>query len=154
MELYELMKNIRDISFEAEIQLAIEKTKEKLKDLATERMCKVYSSVIYEELQRSHVPSRIVSTDDLKDGYIHEFVLVPENIEEDMFYLIDLTFDQFPKDKTGIFKSLEEDGYQLINNDSWCFYIQHVTNDKKEVSYSMSDAFYLNSNSENRSKNY
>lgn len=148
MELYDLMKNIRNISKEDEIIKAIAKTKEKLNGLTEERMCKVYSSAIYDELQKAHVSSRIIKTTDLMPGYDHTFVLVPENSAQEKYYLIDLTISQFPKEQSGVFTHLENNGYQLINNDTWFFYLQHITNNK-EITCSLDEAYYHSLNKKN-----
>ena len=49
----------------------------------------------------------IVDTDDLGFHYKHRFVLVPDN---NLYYLVDLTYKQFGKDDD-ILSKLSSDGY-------------------------------------------
>lgn len=149
MSLYDLMQNICNVDKETTIKKAIHNTTDNLKGLTQERMCKVYSGSIYDELKDFHIPARIISSTDIKEGYEHEFVLVPENIEEDKFYLIDLTFNQFPKEITNSLNQLETNGYQLIDNKLFNIYFNHVTN-KNELTPTISDVFYKNSTKNNR----
>lgn len=112
-------------------------------------MCKVYSSFIFDELQKAHITSRIIKTSDFSNGYDHTFVLVPVVPEKEEYYLIDLTFNQFPKEKSGIFLTLETNGYQLVNNNLWYLYLQHITNTKTEIC-SLDEVFYQSVESENK----
>lgn len=76
MELYEIMTNINGKNPDIEIKKAIEKTITYFKGLTKERMCKVYSSALYDELVTYHIPCRLISTYDLGLDYEHVFVLI------------------------------------------------------------------------------
>ena len=154
MELYDWMKNIRKTNVEEEIKNSIITTKEKLNNLTEDRTCFIYSSYLYEELKNKHIPARIISTKDLGYDYEHRFVLVSNEIEEDNYYLIDLTFSQFlqKNEKNPLFLSLLENGYQEINNDLWTFYIEYVTGNQNEIPFSLDKIFYQDLNQESKER--
>lgn len=79
MELYDLMKNIYGKNNEEELIKSISIVRQKLNNLVEERMCKVYSSYLFRELLKQHVPARLINTLDLGLDYEHVFVLVPKN---------------------------------------------------------------------------
>ena len=151
MELYNLITNIRNTNKEQEIKKVIDTVRNNLSNLTEERTCFIYSSYLYQELQKNNINSRIVSTKDLLCEYEHRFVLVPDNIEEETYFLIDLTYSQFDK-KEPLFDKLLKDGYQQINNDLWNFYLSQVTREEKGISSSLSDAYFgINNSYKNKS---
>lgn len=152
MDLYNMMRNIRNINTEEEIKKSIEKVKETLRNITENKRCFIYSSYVYEELRNNHITSRIISTKDLGYNYEHRFVLVPNEIEEDSYFLIDLTFKQFINQEVDnvIFKTLLEDGYQKINNDLWFFYLQYATGNVEQIPCSLDNAFYRKIDSDNK----
>lgn len=147
-----MMKNIRNTNTEQEIKKSIEIVKEKLNSLTDDRTCFIYSSYVYEELRNNHITSRIISTKDLGYDYEHRFVLVPNDVEEDNYFLIDLTFKQFTNQEVDnvIFKTLLEDGYQKISNDLWFFYLQYATGNVEQIPCSLDNAFYKKIDSDNK----
>jgi len=141
MELYNMITNIKNANKEEEIKKAIEITKNNLSNLTEERTCFIYSSYIYQELQKNHINSRIISTKDLSYEYEHRFILVPDNVEEETYFLIDLTYSQF-NTKEPLFDKLSNNGYQKINNDLWTFYLSQVTQNEKGINLSLSDTYF------------
>ncbi len=71
----------------------------------------------------------IVDTDDLGFDYKHRFVLVPDN---NLYYLVDLTYKQFGKDDD-ILSKLYNEGYELIDNDKYNYYLSKVTGSEKDI---------------------
>lgn len=55
MELYDMIKNITGKDNEEELEKAIAVVKNSLNGLTEERMCKVYSSYLLEELRARHI---------------------------------------------------------------------------------------------------
>ena len=110
MSLYDRMLNIANIDKESIIRKAIENTKSDLDGLEYERMCLVYNWYLYENLKDMSCLAYIVDTDDLGFDYKHRFVLVPDN---NLYYLVDLTYKQFGKDDD-ILSKLSSDGYEKI----------------------------------------
>ena len=76
----------------------------------------------------SCIPYR-VDTDNLGFHYKHRFVLVPDN---NLYYLVDLTYKQFGKDDD-ILSKLSSDGYEKIDNDKYCYYLSKVTGSDKDI---------------------
>ena len=85
-------KNVED-----KIVQSIKEVKEELKDLDTERMCKVYSGHLYQKLRDKHAMCRLIDTKDLGIDYQHQFILVLE--KENSYFLVDLTYEQFGDDE-------------------------------------------------------
>lgn len=140
MELFDLMKNIRGTDNEQEIIQSIKSIKEILKGLTEERMCKVYSSYLHEELKKLHVPASIINTMELGIDYEHIFILVSTNIEE-KYYLTDLTFKQFHTNENE-FTKLLIDGYQIVDDSLFNKYLQIISNNKLDEPIYIDDAFY------------
>ena len=129
MSLYDRMLNIANIDKESIIRKAIENTKSDLNGLDYERMCLVYNWYLYENLKDMSCLAYIVDTDDLGFHYKHRFVLVPDN---NLYYLVDLTYKQFGKDDD-ILSKLSSDGYEKIDNDKYCYYLSKVTGSDKDI---------------------
>ena len=129
MSLYDRMLNIANIDKESIIRKAIENTKSDLDGLDYERMCLVYNWYLYENLKDMSCLAYIVDTDDLGFSYKHRFVLVPDN---NLYYLVDLTYKQFGKDDD-ILSKLSSDGYEKIDNDKYCYYLSKVTGSDKDI---------------------
>ena len=129
MSLYDRMLNIANIDKETVIKRAIENTKSDLDGLEYERMCLVYNWYLYENLKDMSCLAYIVDTDDLGFDYKHRFVLVPDN---NLYYLVDLTYKQFGKDDD-ILSKLYNEGYELIGNDKYNYYLSKVTGSEKDI---------------------
>ena len=84
---------------------------------------------LYENLKDMSCLAYIVDTDDLGFHYKHRFVLVPDN---NLYYLVDLTYKQFGKDDD-ILSKLSSDGYEKIDNDKYCYYLSKVTGSDKDI---------------------
>ena len=72
----------------------------------------------------------IVDTDDLGFDYKHRFVLVP--VDDSNYYLADLTYKQFVKEDD-ILSKLYNEGYELIDNDKYNYYLHKVTGSDKDI---------------------
>ena len=129
MSLYDRMLNIANLNKESIIKQAINKTKSDLANLDYERMCLVYSSYLYENLKELSCLAYIVDTDDLGFHYKHRFVLVPDN---NLYYLVDLTYKQFGKDDD-ILSKLSSDGYEMLDNEKYNYYLNKVTGTNKDI---------------------
>ena len=129
MSLYDRMLNIANLDKESIIRKAIENTKSDLDGLEYERMCLVYNWYLYENLKDMSCLAYIVDTDDLGFDYKHRFVLVPDN---NLYYLVDLTYKQFGKDDD-ILSKLYNEGYELIGNDKYNYYLSKVTGSEKDI---------------------
>ena len=139
MNLYDKIKNIYGLNNEEGLIKAITFTKKILSDLVEERMCKVYSSYLLNELKKQHIPAHMINTLDLGFNYEHVFILVPSN--DDGYFLADLTFSQFNKNITTLTQLLNE-GYQLINDNSFRDYLSIVLNEDITEQISINDIFY------------
>ena len=129
MSLYDRMLNITNLDKETVIRKAIANTKSDLDGLEYERMCLVYNWYLYENLKDMSCLAYIVDTDDLGFDYKHRFVLVPDN---NLYYLVDLTYKQFGKDDD-ILSKLYNEGYELIDNDKYNYYLSKVTGSEKDI---------------------
>lgn len=107
-------KNVED-----KIVQSIEEVKEELKDLDTERMCKVYSGHLYQKLRDKHVMCRLIDTKDLGIDYQHQFILVLE--KENSYFLVDLTYEQFGDDE--FLHELLDKGYEKVDSLKWAYYM-------------------------------
>ena len=139
MDLYDKIKNIYGLNNEERLIKAITFTKKILSDLVEERMCKVYSSYLLNELKKQHIPAHMINTLDLGFQYEHVFVLVPSN--DDGYFLADLTFSQFNKNINTLTQLLNE-GYQIIDNNSFRDYLSIVLNEDITEQISINDIFY------------
>lgn len=70
LNVYDLL-NLDGKTVEDKIKKSIDKTKEELSDLDTERMCMVYSGYLLDNLRREHAICRLVDTNDLGFNYQH-----------------------------------------------------------------------------------
>ena len=127
-DLYEYV-NISNIPLETRIKLSIDETKKQLKDVTTERTCKIYSRYLFSYLSQNHVVGKIISTKDLGANYDHYFVIVPINTYE--YYLIDLTYPQF-KNKE-LFKDLYDKGYEVVTDLNFYLYYAIVTGEQSKI---------------------
>ena len=130
MSLYDRMLNIANIDKESIIKQAIKKTKSDLTNLDYERMCLVYSSYLYENLKDMSCLAYIVDTNDLGFSYKHRFVLVP--VDNSNYYLADLTYKQFGTDDE-VLNKLYNDGYEMIDNEKYNYYLNKVTGTNKDI---------------------
>lgn len=139
MELYDLMKNIYGKNNEEQLIKAISMVKDQLNNLTEERMCKVYSSYLLNELNLRHVPVRKINTLEFGLTYEHEFILVPTN--DNGYFLADLTFSQFNQNRENL-TQLQNCGYQLMDNQSLHSYLSIISQNHFEQSISVDDMFY------------
>lgn len=130
MSLYDRMLNIANLNKESIIRKAIENTKSDLDGLEHERMCLVYNWYLYENLKDMSCLAYIVDTDDLGFDYKHRFVLVP--VDTSNYYLADLTYKQFVKEDD-ILSKLYNDGYEMIDNEKYNYYLNKVTGTNKDI---------------------
>lgn len=136
MRLYEQMQNILGNNILTELNHAITETNIELAGLIKERMCKVYNSVLYANLQKRHILAKLVNTLDLGLNYEHLFVLVYDK----EYMVVDLTFLQFPNKDKEIFKKLLEVGYQEMNDNLFNSYLRNIENNDKF--FLIEDVFY------------
>jgi hypothetical protein len=139
MDLYNIIKNVYGANNEAELANAVEAVRETIGELEKERMCKVYSGFLLQELKKRHVPARLINTTDLGISYEHEFVLVPSNDEG--YYLADLTYSQF-HDNSIQLRQLLNAGYQYMDSSSWNRYVYVVSRGNSVNELLLDNAFY------------
>jgi len=144
MELYDYMKNIKRVNREEIIKECIINSKKNLNGLTNERMCKVYSSSVFQELNKKGIGARIINTVDLGFDYEHHFVLVNDI---DKYYLIDLTFSQFLINDN-MFNELNSCGYIMVNDELLNRYLSFIN--KNSVSNYLLDNIYYGDNSKKR----
>ena len=131
--------NIQNINIEKNIQEVINKSHNKFNGLITEQTCLIWSSMIYEELKKLHVPVYLLSTNEIENAYTHYFTIIPY---ESDYYVIDLTFRQF---KNGLFPDLSIFGYELLSRDEQIKYLE-IVSQKKNLNCSFDDILFKNSN--------
>lgn len=134
---YSKMTNVLGLNYEEEIKKAILFVNKTLQGLTKERMCKVYSSYIYEYLHRKHIPVRIINTLELGISYEHVFLLVPTHNKK--YYLIDPTFSQFTNNDLN---ELNINGYALINNESLVIYLNIINPRDDFYNFNVQDIFF------------
>lgn len=125
MNLYEMSKNIRNINREITIRNAIGNVKKDLNGLVEARTCKIYNRYLCHALLNSHVPAKLMDTLDLEYDFEHQFVLVPHEQEEGIYYLIDLIFSSFCDEATH-FSLLKTMGYQIVNQIDYQAYLNII----------------------------
>ena len=142
MDLFEWSQNIAKINQSKVISNSIKNVNNELSGLTKERMCKVYSSYVYNELKKNHMLARLINTSDLGFDFEHQFVLVPINQLTKDYYLIDLTYSQFVKniEDEKVFTELLNKGYQKINNELWIKYLKNILRNNN-VNSSIDEAF-------------
>lgn len=142
MDLFEWSQNIMKVNQSKVISDSIKNVNNELNGLTKERMCKVYSSYVYNELKKNHILTRLINTSDLGFDYEHQFILVPINEITKDYYLIDLTYSQFIKniEDEKIFTELLNKGYQKINNELWIKYLKNILRNNN-VNSSIDEAF-------------
>lgn len=140
-----MMQNIRGLNHEDELIKAISNVRKKLSLLTEERMCKVYSSYLLNELNNSHVPARLVNTLDLGLDYEHYFVLVSKN-NNDGYFLTDLTFSQF-NNNSPLFNNLLEKGYQNTDDNLLNCYLKIVSQNSFDDYVTIDNIYYSVSDS-------
>jgi len=142
MDLYKMMQNIRGYNYEEYLIISIENVKKALEGLTEERMCKIYSGFLFEELKKNHVPVRIINTFELGVDYEHFFLVIPSNKEDEKYFIADLTFSQFNVEDE-IFKDLINKGYQLVDDDLFNFYLKNIAKNQTLNYVHIADAFFL-----------
>ena len=140
MNLYDVMNNITGVDKEKTINAAITNVKQILNGLITEQTCKIYSSYLLRELTKMHLTARLINTLNLGLVYEHEFILVPNTTN---YYLIDLTFQQFPKQSSNL-ENLLKKGYQLIDNQTIKDYINTISPIELSNDFDLDSIFYNN----------
>lgn len=120
--------NILGLDKEEVIIDVINSIKNELKDLTTDRTCKIYSDYVSSYLRSKYILNRNIDTGEFGCDYSHKFCLVPK--EED-YYLIDLTYSQFNNLE---FLDLLIDGYMIVNKEELKRYIEIVGKSKKDIS--------------------
>lgn len=134
MELFDKILNINSVNKEDVIKECIKITNDKLNGLTKERMCKVYSNYIYNELKNKNVLSKIINTKDLGYKYEHEFVIVPINYNDKTNYLIDLTYSQFLNNNEA-FNDLLNNGYQFVNEEDLKNYLKTSLRENNDINF-------------------
>lgn len=141
MELFEKITNLYGNNLEESIKKAIVKTKNDCDGLTEERMCKVYNSVLLQNLMELHLSCRLINSQDLGLTYEHVFVLVSsKTIMGGGYYLADLTFSQFPK--ATIFKDLLFNGYQKINDLDFSTYLNILNGQPFLLQYTLEEVYF------------
>ena len=69
MDLFEWSQNIMKVDQNKVINDSIKNVNNELNGLTKDRMCKVYSSYVYNELKKNHVLARLINTSDLGFDY-------------------------------------------------------------------------------------
>ena len=144
MDIFKMMQNVRGINIQEEIENSINITKEKLKDLTINRMCHVYNSYLFEEMKKRHLNVRLVNLLDLGFDFKHYFVLVNG---EGVFYLADLTYEQFCNQDLNSLMSGE--GYMRLNDYLLNKFISLVLR-KQVTGFTCDDLFYMTINCRNK----
>lgn len=131
MDLFEWSQNIMKVNQNKVISDSIKNVNDELNGLTKDRMCKVYSSYVYNELKKNHILARLINTN-----------LVPINKLTKDYYLIDLTYSQFVKniEDEKVFTELLNKGYQKINNELWIQYLRNILRNNN-VKSSIDEAF-------------
>lgn len=142
MDLFEWSQNIMKVNQNKVISDSIKNVNDELNGLTKDRMCKVYSSYVYNELKKNHILARLINTSDLGFDYENQFILVPINKLTKDYYLIDLTYSQFVKniEDEKVFTELLNKGYQKINNELWIQYLRNILRNNN-VNSSIDEAF-------------
>ncbi len=140
MAIYDTILNIRNENIEDKLKNAILKCQKDLNGLTKERMCKVYNSYLGQILNEEHVLYKLVNTLDLELDYEHIFLLVPNNLTDNGYFLVDLTFSQFSSSLIEL-ALLEKNGYQFITNELFLKYLNIVTKNK-DINITLDDVFY------------
>lgn len=135
----EKITNIRGTNILEQMKDAIAATYKELNGLIDIQTCKIYSSYLYDELQKRHIPARIINTTYLGLSYEHAFVIVPN---ENKYYLIDLTFKQFNYKENDL-SPLWELGFMEINNELLSKYLSVVSRINVDE-YDIDNLFYNN----------
>ena len=86
-------------------------------------------------LTKNHVSNKMVSVEEVENGDIHSFVLVPKDTNE--YYLIDLVIDN--PGVSQIFTILRDKGCQVVNDTDFNIYMSMITGAIKN--YSMDDLY-------------
>ena len=137
MDLYSMMLNINNKDLESIIKESINKTRKEIN--FSEGMCKVAANLVYNDLKNEHVVAKIVNTKELGLGYEHEFVLVKDVF---IYYLIDVTYEQFINKGTKLNEELLKNGYIHANDKVLGSYLNSIPNTYKLDSINIDDIFY------------
>ena len=128
MNVYDLL-NLNKLDKKEKIEETIQEAKQQLTNLTVQRTCRIYCEEVRQGLLKRHILNRVIDTGDYGYPYSHQFVLVP--IDEEQFYLIDLTFPQFSSNEM---ENLKENGYQVVGEDSFQTYMNIVGQENKNIS--------------------
>lgn len=142
MELYKMISNISGKDNEKELIEAISSVRKKFQNIDEERMCRVYSGYLLDELHQRHVPCRLVNTKDIGLTYEHEFVLVANDEANGDYFIADLTFSQF-KSELDYFQKLLIDGYQSIDREGLNCYLKIISKNTIKNSFSLDYMFFM-----------
>lgn len=132
-----MMLNINNKDLESIIKESINKTRKEIN--FSEGMCKVAANLVYNDLKNEHVVAKIVNTKELGLGYEHEFVLVKDVF---IYYLIDVTYEQFINKGTKLNEELLKNGYIHVNDKVLSSYLNSIPNTYKLDSINIDDIFY------------
>lgn len=140
MELYNMLKNISGKNNEEELKKCISNVRNTLNGLEPYRTCKIYSSFLLNELNKQHIPARLINTLDLGLKYEHIFILVPSN--KTGYFLVDLTFSQF-NSKLEQLNQLLNNGYQFMTDNNLKEYLNIISKGNLKNNLHIDDVFYL-----------
>ena len=121
MDLYNMMFNISNNDIKSVINEEINNVYKEVTE--TDRMCIVFSNLLYNRLNDRHVLSKIISTSELGLGYRHDFVIVKDNYK---YYLVDGTYEQFLNKGTKLNQELLDNKYIEIDNDILIDYLNSI----------------------------
>ena len=139
MDLYSKMLNISNKNIEIIIKNIINKVKTLITN--TEGMCMVSSNLIYNDLLEAHIPSKIINTKELGLCYEHEFIITKD---QEIYYLIDITYDQFLNKGTILNDELLKNCYTKIDNHSLTAYLNSIPNTYKINNINIDDLYLPN----------
>ena len=115
------MLNINNINVEEKIKESISNVKSVLNGLDTERTCQIYSSYLFNELQKNHILSFLINTKDIGLDYEHYFIIAKDGVSN---FVIDLTYDQFGYTDP---ESLLNDGYMKVTEEELRYYLRKLS---------------------------
>ena len=132
MNIYDLL-NIGNVDIENSILEVVEETREQLQGLDTDLTCKLYSSAVFDNLNKRHILNRMIETYDLECSYNHRFNMV---LDGENYYIIDLTYEQFKSEEL---PELKKNGFMLMNDDTFKHYLEIVG--YSSINISLKEAF-------------
>ena len=132
MNIYDLL-NIGNVDIVESIKDVVEETREQLQGLDTDLTCKLYSSAVFDNLNKRHILNRMIETYDLECSYNHRFNMV---LAGEDYYIIDLTYEQFRCDEL---PELKKNGFMRMDDNSFKHYLEIVG--YSSVDISLKEAF-------------